>query len=267
MMNPDTPLVFLPGAGNHEPDLEILRSGPDDQTRVEVIYYPGWQRLVSDGYCADTLIDELAGDIAAKVPQGPIKIVGLSIGGHFGYAAALRLQALGREIGGFCAIDSFMVKSEGRSAGWKGRALAEALELIRKRQWGKIVEFLGSKFWRALLRLEQGRLSPLMRRFSSTANGSKVSAIDSVLERELFMRVLLRMTAPWLATLDQNPAALKAQAVLLRTPQTTADDPAWLRRCPNMNILEVAGGHHSLFEPENVGTLRRAFLTATSAWS
>lgn len=267
MTNSAYPLVFLPGAGNHEPDLEMLRSGPDDRTRFETIYYPGWRRFVGDDFSADAMIDQLAGDIAAKVPRGPIRIVGLSIGGHFGYAAALRLQAVGREIGGFCAIDSFMIESEAPSEGWKGRALAEGMELLRKRRMGEFVAFVRSKFWRAVIRLTHGRLAPLMRRFSSSGSGSAVSAIDPVLEQELSMRLLLRETAPWLASLDRDPVALMAPAILLRTPRTSGDDRAWLRRCPDMNIHEVTGGHHSLFEPENVSSLRQAFLAATSAWA
>jgi thioesterase domain-containing protein len=267
MTSPSNPLVFLPGAGNHEPDLGTLRSGPDDPTRFEVIYYPGWRTMVSGGFSADTLIDELARGIASKVPQGPIRIVGLSIGGHFGYAAALRLQASGRKIAGFCAIDSFMVTTEARTPGWKGRALAEAWELIRKRRPRAFLEMLRSKFWRAALRLEGGRLLPLMRRFASSTGSPAVSTIDPVLEGELFMRVLLRQTAPWLASLDRDPQILAAPAILLRTPRTSNDDAAWLRRCPNMNILEVPGGHHSLFDPENAGSLRQAFLAGTSGWN
>jgi hypothetical protein len=89
---------------------------------------------------------------------------------------------------------------------------------------------------------------------------------DPILERELSMRLLVREVAPWLAHLDDEPAALNVPSVLLRTPLTSGDDEAWRRRCPNIKILDIPGRHHSLFEPENAGALRNAFLTGTCEW-
>jgi thioesterase domain-containing protein len=208
----------------------------------------------------------LVEQIVTKVPRGPIHIVGLSIGGHFGYAAALRLQAMGREIAGLCAIDSFMIVSAEPSAGWKGRALAEGLELLRGRRFGEFIRFVRSKFWRAMLRLAGNRLPGLLQRFSPSGKLPSVSAFDPIFERELTMRLLVRETAPWIASLDREPVELKAPAVLLRTGLTAGDDAAWRRRCPNIAIFEIAGQHHTLFEAENVGSLREAYFIATRDW-
>ena len=125
MTDLSSPIIFLSGAGGGAPDLNVFREGAEDTTRFEVVGYPGWKRYVADGFSAEVLIADLVEEIATRVPQGPIRIVGLSIGGHFGYAAALRLQSMGREIAGFCAIDTFMIASSKPSAGWKGRALAQ----------------------------------------------------------------------------------------------------------------------------------------------
>jgi thioesterase domain-containing protein len=80
------------------------------------------------------------------------------------------------------------------------------------------------------------------------------------------MRLLVRETAPWIGSLDREPVALRAPAVLLRTRLTAGDDAAWRRRCPNIEIFEIAGQHHTLFEPENIGALREAFVAATPGW-
>ncbi len=122
------------------PDLDALRDCTDDTTRFEVVGYPGWKRYVTDGFSAEVLIADLAAQIATRVPQGSIRIVGLSIGGHFGYAAALHLQSMGREIAGFCAIDTFMFTTK-PSAGWKGRAFAQGLELLRGLRFGEFARF------------------------------------------------------------------------------------------------------------------------------
>jgi thioesterase domain-containing protein len=263
-MNPRASIVFLSGAGGGAPDLDVFREGPGDPNQVEVIDYPAWRRYVADGYSADALIDDLAVEIAGRIPAGPIRIIGVSIGGHFGYAVGLRLQAQGREIAGLCAIDSMMIESSGPSAGWRRRALEQALEHLRERHLSDLVRFIRSRFWRSLVRALGDRLPWMAQRCS--ARLPLVSALDPLFERELSMRLLLRTVAPWMASLDRNPVALEAPAILLRTGLAAGDDDAWRRRCPDIKIFEISGKHHNLFDAGNVGTLHEIFINATRSW-
>lgn len=199
------------------------------------------------------------------MPEGPIRIIGYSIGGLFGYATAVRLRATGCEIAGFCAIDSFLIGSLGPSAKWKTRALSEALEILRKGHLREFNRLIRSKFWRGLFRLAGNRLRSLTQGFSSCPLPS-VCAFDPILERELNLRLLLQAAAPWSASLDREPMDIDAPASLLRTRMTAKDDAAWRHRCPNIKIFEIPGEHHTLFEAENIGSLSEAFLTATRDW-
>ena len=257
-------IVFLSGAGGGAPDFGAFRDGADDATSFEVISYPGWRRYVANGFSADALIADLAALIIERMPSGPIFIIGLSLGGHLGYAVALLLKQQGREVGGLCAIDSFMITSAEPTAGWKRRALEEGIELIRKRRFSEFLRYVRSKFWRLLVRVAGSQLPKMVQRVS--ARSPSISTFDPVFEEELSMRLLIRETAGWVAKLDEEPIALEAPAVLLRTRLTAADDAAWLRRCPQIKIFEIAGQHHSLFEAENVGSLRTAFLAACANW-
>jgi thioesterase domain-containing protein len=263
-MTPRHSIAFLPGAGGDAPDLDVFREGPGDPNQVAAIDYPGWRRYVIEGYSADALIDDLAVEIARRIPAGPIRIIGVSIGGHFGYAVGLRLQAQGREIAGWCAIDSMMIESSGPSAGWRRRALEQALEQLRERRLSDLVRFMRSKFWRSLVRAVGDRLPWMARRYSASL--PSVSALDPIFEQELSMRLLLRTVAPWIASVDQSPVALEAPAILLRTGLAAGDDEAWRRRCPNIEIFEISGKHHNLFDAGNVGTLHEVFIGATRGW-
>jgi len=266
MANTSSPIIFLSGAGGGTPDLNLLRPGDDDPTCFEVISYPAWKSFVAVDFSAEAFVADLVARIAEKT-SGPIRIVGLSIGGHLGYGAALRLRAMGREVAGLCAIDSFMVASSAPSAGWQRRALKEGFDLLSRCRFGDLARVLRSKFWRALLRLSGGRLPQLLQRICSRSWLSSGLLFDPVLEQELSMRLLIREVAPWIASLDREPVAvLDAPAVLLRTKSSSGDDPAWRRRCPQLKIVEIEGQHHTLFEPENAATLRRAFLAATRDW-
>jgi thioesterase domain-containing protein len=260
------PVVVLPGAGGGAPDLSVFGAGIDDVTRFATISYPGWRRYIEDGFSAEALLADLAAQIATKVPCGPIRIVGISIGGHLGYAATIRLQARGREIAGFSAIDTFMVSSAAPSVGWKKRALAFGSDLLRGGRIGEFIRFLRSRFWRALLRLPRGRLAGLLRRLAPSGRLPWIFEFDPIFERELSMRLLIRVAAPWIASLDRDPVALRAPTILLRTGFTASDDTAWRRRCPGINIVEIPGEHQTLFEPENVATLRESFIAATREW-
>jgi thioesterase domain-containing protein len=257
-------IAFLPGAGGDGPDLDVFRDGPEDPNQVAFIGYPGWRRYATEGYSANTLIDELAASIAGAIPAGPIRIIGVSLGGHLGYAAGLQLQAQGREIAGLCAIDSMMIESAAPSAGWKQRALELALEQLRERRLGDLARFLRSRFWRALARALGGRLPGIVRRCSATIGAA--AALDPILEQELSMRLLIMTVAPWTASVDRNPVALQAPFVLLRTGLAAGDDDAWRRRCPDINMLEIPGKHHTLFDAENVGALHACFVSATPKW-
>jgi len=263
-MTPHHAIAFLPGAGGDAPGLDVFRDGPDDPNQIEVIDYPGWRRYVTEGYSADALIDDLAFEIARRIPAGPIRIIGVSIGGHLGYAAGLRLRAQGREIAGLCAIDSTLIESSGPSAGWKRRALELALEQLRERRLGDLVRFMRSRFWRGLVRALGDRLPWMARRCS--ARLPLAFALDPVFEQELSMRLLIRTVAPWMASVDRNPVTLQAPAILLRTALAAGDDDAWRRRCPDINVFEIPGKHHTLFDAENVGTLHASFINATPNW-
>lgn len=255
--------VYLPGAGGGgEGDLATLVAGLHYPVSFEPIHYPGWQRSIEDGFSAEVLLEELTAEIARRMPTGPISIMGMSLGGHLGYAASLRLQAQGREIAGLCLVDSFMIETSQPTAGWQGRALSQAMDLLRKRRFMDLLRLTRSKAWRALLRLAGGRLLNPLRRLSASGGLNSLLAADAVAEQELSMRLLIRHLAPWLAQLDHEPVSLIAPVALLRTAVTADDDTAWMRRCPYLSIHEVTGTHQTLFEAEHLGTLRNAFEAA-----
>jgi pimeloyl-ACP methyl ester carboxylesterase len=264
--NSSTPIVFLPGAGGENPSLAGFAVGFGSNVEFETLSYPGWRQYLSKGITVELLIADLETQIVSIIPEGPIRIVGYSLGGHFGYAAALRLQAAGRRIAGFCAIDSFMIESLEPSAGWKARALSEGLEILRKRQLGEFSRFIRSKFWRALLRMAPPDMPVFPGRNLSLGWPSAIAPFDKIFEKELTIRLLVSKTLPWIQSLDLNPVALEAPATLLRTRGNSLYDPPWRRRCPNINIIEVSGPHSALFGSDNVASLRDAFVAATREW-
>lgn len=256
-------IVLLPGAGGGSPDPAMFGADICRIGRVVTINYPGWRRYLTNTFSANELIEDLVSQITTRVPEAPIYIIGISLGGHLGYATALHLQAMGHQIRGFCAIDTFMVKSVAPRPGWKGRALADGLEALRK---GRLIAFMRSRFWRGMLRLVDTRLSELVRKAAYSKKSPFIFSIDPTLEQELNMRLLLKNVTPWLGSLDLKPATLNGPSILIRTAANASDDAAWRRRCPSIEIFEIPGTHHSIFESENVADFREFFRRATRRW-
>jgi thioesterase domain-containing protein len=240
---------------------------PAEAGRFVTIGYPGWQRYTVEGFSVGTLVAELAGQVTSIVPRDPICLLGISLGGHLGYALALHLQANGRAIAGFCAIDAYMIDSSAPRAGWKVRALALGLRLLRERRIRDLSAFVRKRFSRALLRLAGGRLPSLLRSIVASGRWSSIIPVEGIFQEELNMRLLLREAAPWIGLLDAQPVALNAPAVLIRTSESATDDSAWIRRCPRIEIIEILGTHQTIFEPENTGALREVITSATRRWN
>jgi len=261
------PIAILSGAGGEAPVPRAFGATDAELRRLEPVLYPGWKRYVDEDFSADWLIDDLAAAIARRAAGGKVGVVGISLGGHLGYAVALRLQEMGVDIAGFCAIDSFMVSSDAAKPGWRGRFVGRVVALLRSRSFGELAVFLRLMSWRGLIRLFGASAPALLRQLRDYRGLSVALAFDPILEKEVTLRLLLREIAPWLARLDRQPTALSVPATHLRSRHTEGDDLSWRRRCPNMKFVEIAGDHETLFESETVDAFRAAFLQATRGWN
>ncbi len=258
------PLIVLPGASGHAPDCAPFCAGPSDRDRVIALRYPNWRNAVDAGLTGEALVDAFAAEIMDRVPQMPVVLLGVSIGGHFAYATALRLESLGRTVAGLCIIDSGSITAA-RSAQWKARLASHAADLLRRGRPGALVLHARHLAWRGLFRLAGDGLPVLARDHAAPLH--RIGTIDPAFAEELSMRLRIRMTAAWMRSLDDRPRSLRAPAALLRTAATAANDGLWRKRCPELRIINLPGNHETLFEAENAAALRAAFLAATAEWN
>jgi thioesterase domain-containing protein len=258
------PIIVLPGASGHAPDCASFCAEASDRDRVVALRYPPWQTCVDGGLTADALIDALAAEIMDRVPQMPVELVGVSIGGHFAYATALRLESLGRIVAGLCIIDSGTITAA-RSAQWKARLVSHAADLLRRGRPRELALHARHLAWRGLFRLVGDGLPTLARDYAGPLH--RIGMIDPIFAEELGMRLRIRMTARWMGSLDDHATRLRAPAVLLRTGSTTSADSLWRKRCPDIRIIDIPGNHETMFEAENAAALRAAFLKASAEWS
>lgn len=258
------PLIVLPGARGHAPDCALFRASPTEWESIIALRYPTWQTYVDADFSAEKLVDILTMEIAERVPQAPIVLLGVSIGGHFAYATALRLESLGRTVAGLCIIDSGTITAA-RSAHWNKRLVAHAVDLLRRGRPGALAIYARQLLWRGLFRLAGKGLPALARDYAAPLH--QIGRADPAFAEELGMRLLIRITDPWVKSLDDHSVRLRAPAALLRTGATASSDVIWRERCPELRIIDLPGNHETLFEAENAAALRCAFFTATAAWN
>jgi thioesterase domain-containing protein len=257
------PIIVLPGAGGGAPDCAPFCNDESDRDRFIALRYPNWKTYVDADLTADALVDGLAAEIMHRLPGTSVVLLGHSIGGHFAYATALRLEDLGHSVAGVCIIDTGTITAA-RSARWKARLTSHAADLLRRGHLGALARLPRQLAWRGLFRLAGDRLPALARNYATPLHW--MEAIDPAFAEELSMRLLIRITATSMRSLDEHPAHLRAPAVLLRTRVTASSDSVWRRRCPDVQIFDVPGNHETLFEVENIAGLRTAFLAATAGW-
>ena len=255
-------IAVLSGAGGGVPDPRAFAATPAETARFAPLVYPGWRRYAEEGFSAQALVHEFADEIAGW--GGRVAILGISLGGHLGYAVALRLRRMGVEVAGICAVDSFLIASAEVRPGSAGRHLARLSALAKGASPARLGTEARALFWRALLRLAGDRVAPLARRGRGLIQA--ICAADPVFENELNMRLLMRAAAPWLGELDRDPVPLSGRAAHLRTVSVAQSDRVWRARCPNIAILEIPGDHDSLLDPQNFAGMRRAFASATRDW-
>jgi thioesterase domain-containing protein len=258
------PIIVLPGASGHAPDCTPFCADASDRDRFFSLRYPTWKTHVDAGLTAETLVEGLAAEIMERVPRRPVILLGHSIGGHFAYAIALRLEGLGHAVAGLCIIDAGTITAA-RSAHWKARLASRAADLVRRGQPGALALLPRQLAWRGLFRLAGDRLPVLAQRYATPLHW--IGVIDSTFAEELSMRLLIRITATSMRSLDDHSAILRAPAVLLRTGVTASHDDIWRHRCPDVRIIDIPGNHETLYEAENAAALRAAFLAATADWS
>lgn len=256
-----SPVIVFPGARGKALDLGMF-AAPGDAICVRTIGYPGWQRFLDTGFSLEVLVSELASQVATFVPQGPIRILGFSIGGHFGYAAALALQARGREIVGFCAIDSFIRHPSAQRTPVRNgyRMLARGLSLLCDGRFGDLSKSARLRLYRTMITSAGDRLPSLLLSLAPSGRLPPIFRHDRLFAEELGMWLLIRRAEPWIRSLDIEPIALKAPAIQFRTQESAGDDGAWRQRCPSIEIFEVPGDHRTISEIfENSRNLKKTF--------
>jgi len=73
---------------------------------VRAVDYGDWQHWTAPGFGPEQLVARVAEHIAAAQPDGELRLLGYSVGGHLGFATIQRLRQMGRTVGLLGILDT-----------------------------------------------------------------------------------------------------------------------------------------------------------------
>ena len=238
---------------------------------VAVVDLPDWPDMIAPGFNMADVTEQITVEIMARLPEGPVRLAGFSMGGHIAFGVARALATRGRAISflGFLDTDTKpkpqpMARGPGpiralRHARW------ETHNLIRAARNGTAADKLGEltaqmlarpgKTWRLRV-AARGRQVKLPVGYAIHVNGYL---------REILQSRLLRA---WQASFSYHSPPLDAPVVLFRSEEHPADVPAdlgWTALCPRLRVVDIAGGHRAMLRPPYLDGLRAAFVREAKA--
>ena len=261
------PVIFLlPGVGGDTPPLVRFRMEWEGVARVVPLEHPKWKELIDAEQGMETLVRDCLRRIAQQAPDGPIWLMGYSLGGNVAHALALRLVEQGRQVGFVGLLDAEAIHEDaevvaaqllGRTSllhlGWHFvRDIGRLLREIRERQSNRalaltLVRWVTTPWgWPIFSWLaKHGRLPlPVMFRYH----------VNDYLNQAR----LVAAAGAWCDRISKHPRPLPVPAVLFRSEAHRPEDAAdlgWTTHFPELEIVHLSGTHSTMFEPPHLEIL------------
>lgn len=250
---------LLPGLSRDEQRLVRFREALAGDMSVRAVDYGDWQHWTTPGFGPEGLVARVVEDIAATQPDGVLWLLGYSVGGHVGFAAVQRLRAMGRTVGLLGILDTNL--SEHPHSGFRtGRhdSAAERARILRGLRTGEaaapVAEF-------AARRLLGPRWSPVLRTLARHRHARLPGELGFHLHDRLRARRLLELVGPLRPGAQDAGALAGVPVCVFRAREQewlAAPDLGWRRYCPEVRLVAVDGGHHTMLDPPHLDGLVHA---------
>jgi nonribosomal peptide synthetase DhbF len=260
----DVPIVVvLPGDGGDDLQLARFRMSCEPVAAMLPIVYPDWSEMVEPNFDFRRLLDKILFQIETFVPNGPIHLLGLCLGGFLAYVAAASLSAKGRQI-------SFLglIESNSRIGATPDPNLASRL-----RRLGSASKRLHQPHQLAysIVKRLNSRTGMRLLRFIVRSNHTWVpDEVLFYLNVHLLLRIVSAGARNWRAkTLPLLPP-IRTPAFLFRAVKrepNAARDLGWGMVLPNIEVVDVEGSRSTILDRPNLrDEFLRALLKANPQW-
>jgi len=256
------PVVFvLPGIGGEkDPRLERFWAPSRSMFDLVLVTYLDWTDLIETGRDFSHLATHVRRQIEARMPAGPLRIVGYSLGGHLTYATALGFQAEGRMVESVAILDAPVNLGASRPP-------------LRKRLRARFDAFLTfnlragmASFLAKLLIMQHAR--PLLHRLSRFRNTLLPFHLERDVHHKITMQLVRSLHSSWWQKILSEAEPLETPTFLLRSEEHEdfdREDLGWKEYCLDLRVIQVTGSHHGMLDPANNAALRSALVAAMAS--
>jgi|GEM_PF-1905391 len=237
------PAFLLPGLLGDEPRLAAFRGAFPASITFQVLKLPDIERTSRELSSIPLTASLLCQEIERLQPEGPLRLLGYSVGGVLAHEVAAQLIARGREVSFLGLLDPFLriranmpLREEGREP---GPLIAGSNPLSSATSGIGRMEKLAFGLPLLLGKLERARLHLV-----------KV-APNLPLGTLYWRRQRLIGRLRWRALRRWRPQPLDIPAVLVSSDEAEEhfDVSEWSRLLPRLERVHVGGTHLGLFEP------------------
>jgi thioesterase domain-containing protein len=257
-IEPRPPVVFvLPGLGG-EDDPELERFWGPTRTALDLapVTYLDWTDLIAANDDFTIIADHVRRQIESRIPEGPIRMTGYSIGGHLAYITALAFEKDGRPIESIMILDA-PVEVGKHHTPLRQRLLARLRKLFGFKPRAALASLLAK-----LLMME--RFRPLLHRLARYRQTPLPFRFHDFLHHTITMQLVLRIYPAWWRNVLSHAAPLDSPVSLFRSEEHQpgeAEDLGWSKYCRNLTVVNTAGSHRGMLHPSVNGPLREAFIS------
>lgn len=252
------PVFVLPGAGGDVPGMALLRTLCERELHLIDLEICDWPDMIRPGYRLAETINDIAAQITQLAPQGPIRLMGYSLGGQMAWAIGMLLARQGREIEHVVLIDSQSITSERATIANEGMT---ARQLTWRDEWRQLrVQHalgLGTKeIARIISRRLLTRKGGVLLRVMAPFRRHLPIELDYHLSLSLRMELVKRHATRWYGECKPD-AVLDAPVTLLRADATGDSqwDLGWQRFAPRLRVIDMPGDHRTILAAEFVGPI------------
>jgi amino acid adenylation domain-containing protein len=261
------PTIFLvPGMGGDTPVLIRFRKEWESIARIVTLEYPDWTQLLDLERGMEILVEHFLRQIHDVSEDGPVWLLGYSMGGNCAHAIAVRLIDAQRQVAFLGLLDT---EAESTFSIVLSAQLQKRATLLEEAQ--QALHDVG-RIFRAIPQRDLMRVTALaiVRRLTSPRARPALSIAARLRHAQLPIRFSyhlhyyfnearrLATAASWCRTVREAPVPIAIPAFLFRTNAHSADTPAdlgWERHLPGIEIVETPGDHNSMLGPAHLKTV------------
>lgn len=250
---------LLPGLSRDEQRLVRFREAFTGVMTVRAVDYGDWRHWTAPGFGPEDLVARVVENIAVAQPDGELRLLGYSVGGHLGFAITQRLRRLGRTVGLLGILDTNL--AEHPDSGFRTERHDRAMERARILSGLRAGEAAAPVAEFAARRLLGPRWSPVLRTLARHRHARLPGELGFHLHDRLRARRLLELIGPLRPGVRDTGVLAGVPVCVFRANEQerhAAPDLGWRHFCPDARVVAVDGGHHTMLDPPHLDGLVRA---------